>query len=404
MDPEPLRRAIASELESNLLPFWRVRAVDHESGGFIAEMAADGIVHRRAPRGLILASRLVWTFAALYRELGDGVDLELARRADAALESGFRDLEHGGYLWRVGADGRPLDRSKKIYGQAFCIYALSELRRATGDESILDRAKQLFHLVEDHAHDERFGGYVEARAMDWSEADGLRLSDKDMDAPKSMNTHLHLLEAFTNLHRVWPDPLVAERLDELFRLFGRRILNRDSDRRHLCHFFDHDWTPCSASRTYGHDIEAAWLLGEAAEELGDPRARELANTWAIELARSVLSEGVGPDGGLAFEGRDGAVINGDRDWWCQAEAVIGFWHVFALTGEPRFAEASASAWRFIERHLVDRVHGDWHWRIRADGTVDSSEPKVSAWKGPYHNVRLCLEMMRRLDGAGEEAP
>jgi mannobiose 2-epimerase len=404
MDPKALRRAIAGELEDNLLPFWRDRSPDHERGGFIGEMSSDGVVRPDAPRGLILNSRLLWAFSALFRELGDARDLVLARRAFDVLDSSFRDRDNGGYVWRVDADGRPLDRSKKIYGQAFCIYALSEFHRATGDPTALERARQAFVLIDDHAHDDRFGGYIEARAADWSEIGDLRLSDKDMNAAKSMNNHLHLVEGFTNLARVTEAPGVASRLGELIAVFDRHILSREPADRHLHHFFDERWNRCSDSRTFGHDIEAAWLLGEAAEVLADARVRTMVDGWAVELARSVLARGMDGAGGIAYEGRDDAVVNGDHDWWCQAEAVVGFWHAYGLTRATDFADAAAASWRFIDRNMVDRVRGEWFWRVRADGVVDTREPKVSEWKGPYHSVRMCLEMMRRLGDAGGATP
>jgi mannobiose 2-epimerase len=187
------------------------------------------------------------------------------------------------------------------------------------------------------------------------------------------------------------------RLDELVTIFGRHIISRDADDRHLHHFFDETWHLCSDARTYGHDIEAAWLLGEAAEALGNEELEATVRLWAIGLARTTLAQALDTDGGLAYEGRNGAVVNADRDWWCQAEAVVGFWHAFELTGETVFAEAATTVWKFITRSMVDRVHGEWFWRVQADGTVGEDEPKVSEWKGPYHTVRMCLEMMRRLD-------
>lgn len=391
-----LRVEIASELEDNLLPFWRDRSPDLDGSGFIGEMTADGIVRADAPRGLILNSRLLWTFSALAVNLGDDRDLALARRAFAELEERFRDREHGGYHWLVSADGRPLDLTKKVYGQAFCVYALSEYFRATGDPKAMERIDEVLRLIETHAHDEADGGYFETRAVDWAATGDLRLSDKDMDAPKSMNNHLHLLEAFTNLQRARPSAKTGTRLYELIEIFGRHILEEDEHGLHLRHYFDNEWRSLSDTRTYGHDIEAAWLLGEAAEQVDDAHLRSRVESWSVDLARSVLATGVDADGGLAYEGRESTVINADHDWWCQAEAVVGFRYVYELTGEPVFAEASEGAWRFIKRFVIDRVHGEWFWRINADNMVDRSEPKVSVWKGPYHNVRMCLEMLRRL--------
>jgi mannan endo-1,4-beta-mannosidase len=403
MDAAALRQAIEGELRSNLLPFWREKSLDQVRGGFIAEMANDGIVRGDAAKGLVLNARLLWTFAALYRQLGDTRDLELANRAYEYLEAKFRDHEHGGYVWRVDPDGRVLDRSKKIYGQAFCIYALSEYYLATKKSAALDAARQLYELIERHARDERYGGYLETRAPDWSATTELRLSDGDMNVPKSMNTHLHLLEAYTNLYRAWPDVGVAARLRELVDLFGRHILERGSGpgSGHLRPFFGERWDVRADTYTYGHDIEASWLLAEAAEVLDDERLAAEVRRWGVEMAGKVLGEALGADGGLAYEGRDGKVIDGRHDWWCQAEAVVGFWNAYSQTGEARFSEAASRAWTFIAERIVDRVHGDWFWRVRADGSADPEQPKISEWKCPYHSVRMCLEMMRRLAKTGD---
>lgn len=393
---DALRSAIGSELDENLLPFWRERVVDDHSGGFVGEMSASGIVRPHAPHGLILNSRLLWTFSALVNEFGDTRDLALARQAFEVLDRRFRDHENGGYHWLVDGDGTPLDSSKKVYGHAFCVYALAEYHRATDEVLAFQRIDEILRLIDEHARDEDNGGYLEARAADWSDASDLRLSDKDLDAPKSMNNHLHLLEAFTNLERVRPTAAGRERLYELVEIFGRQIVAPDNHGLRLQHFFDATWAPLDDSRTYGHDIEAAWLLGEAADVLGDTHLQSRVDAWSVGLAHSVLATGVDVDGGVAYEGRGDKVTNPHRDWWCQAEAVVGFRHVYELTGKPVFAEASERAWRFIDRFVIDRTHGEWYWRVLGDGSVDTTEPKVSAWKGPYHNVRMCLEMLRRL--------
>jgi mannan endo-1,4-beta-mannosidase len=399
-----LREVIEGELRSNLLPFWRERGPDAVRGGFIAEMASDGTLRPEAAKGLVLNARLLWTHSALYRRLGEERDLELARRAFAYLEAHFRDRVHGGYRWRVAPDGAPLDEVKKVYGQAFCIYALAEYVLASGDPSALAAARQVFELVERHARDGEHGGYLEARAADWSATAELRLGDGDPLAAKSMNTHLHLLEAYTNLYRAWPDPLVAARLAELIDLFGRHIVGGGAGpgSGHLISFFDERWQALSSSYTYGHDIEAAWLLCEAADALGDGTRQEAARGWAVGLARAVLAEAVDADGALAYEGRDGAVIDGKRDWWCQAEAVVGFWHAFQMTADQRYATAATRVWAFIASRMVDRIGGEWFWRVGADGLVDESLPKVSEWKCPYHTVRMALEMMQRLGPAARE--
>ena len=394
MDQRQLRKSIEQELQGNLLPFWRERSPDHARGGFIAEMSNDGTLREDAPKGLILNARLLWTFSALYRELGDERDRELARRAYGYIQEHFHDPGYGGYLWRVDRDGQPLDATKKVYGQAFCVYALSEYHRATGDADALRAAAETCNLVELHAHDARFGGYVEVLGADWSPVADLRLSDKDMNVAKSMNNHLHILEAYTTLHGVWPNPVVAGRLRELICLFQERILTASG---HFDLFFDERWEVRSDSYTYGHDIEGAWLLCEAVAALSDTELEAQVSKRAVELARAVYREGLDHEGGLVYEGRADKVIDTSREWWAQAEAMVGFWHAYRLTKEAGFAEAVARLWAFIERRIVDRVHGEWFWRVRADGWVDEREPKVSEWKDPYHATRMCLQMMRFLE-------
>jgi mannobiose 2-epimerase len=402
MDPQLLRRTVEAELHENLLPFWRQRSLDPSIAGFIAEMSNDGTVNVDAARGLILNSRLLWTFSELFSWRGEQIDLELAHRAHEYLERHFRDREHDGYRWRVTASGAPLDDEKKIYGQAFVIYALSAFARASGANDAAADASTLFDLIERHGRDREHGGYVETCRADWQPSPVQQLSPRDMVAPKSMNTHLHLLEAYTGLYRLSGDATVGRRLRALIEIFGHHII--DHRHGHLRHFFDSEWHPLSDCYTYGHDIEAAWLLCEAAHALGDRELAAAVDGWAMALARVTLDEGLDSDGALAYEGTDGRVIDPNRVWWCQAEAVVGFWQAFQLTGERRFRSAATGVWSFIERRVVDRSNGDWFWRILANGEVDPNEPKVSEWKGPYHSVRMCLEVLRRLGNDTEGRP
>ena len=266
-------------------------------------------------------------------------------------------------------------------------------KRSTG--SHVQLALKLFELVESHAHDSACGGYVEVCQRDWSEAGPeARLSDKDLNEKKSMNNHLHILEAYTNLHRETQNPIVKQRLLELVRTFLDRIL--DVRTNHLHHFFNAEWQLRSDAYTFGHDIEASWLLCEAAEALNDPALLGRVRQVALVMAETVLREGVLPDGGLAYEGRAGKVIDSSREWWPQAEAVVGFINAFQLGRDKRFLVAARRIWDYADRNLVDRGHGEWFWRINEDGSPDEKLPKVSEWKGPYHVSRACLETMRRL--------
>ncbi len=392
---DSFRRRVATELRENILPFWLEHSVDYEHGGFIGQMSNELSVDHQAHKGLILNARLLWTFSALCRSEGSDLYLELARRAYDYLAAHLWDNRFGGGFWQVDCHGVLVDDKKKIYGQAFCIYALSEYFLATGESAALERAKELFDLIERHSNDAAHGGYIETCNRDWTMADDVRLSDKDMNEKKSMNNHLHVLEGYTNLYRVWPDPQVADELSGLIDLFERHILNRDTF--HFGHFFNEQWEPRSDTYTFGHDIEGSWLLCEAAEVLGRSELIEKVRQITIEIAQAVYEQGLDADGGLFYEGRAGEVIDTNKEWWPQAEAVVGFLNAYQLSGREHFLQAAVNCWGFIERAIVDHTHGEWFWRVDRNGTPDRSEPKISEWKSPYHNTRACLETIRRLD-------
>jgi mannobiose 2-epimerase len=389
-----LAESARQELLENILPFWRRLTVDERRGGFIGQMSNDLRVQEDAPKGLILNARILWTFSAAYAYTKDDQDRALAHRAYEYLTHHFLDEKHGGYFWELDPDGAVLDDKKKVYGEAFCLYALAEYVRVFNEPRALRQAADVFHLIEAHAHDEPHGGYFEAMSRDWKPCEDMRLSDKDMNEKKSMNNHLHVLEGYTNLLRVWPQPRLAARLRELIDLFRRHILN--AQQTHFRHFFDEAWTPRSDSYTFGHDIEGSWLLCEAAEVLGDKPLLAEVRVLATKIARTVLAEGLDTDGGLFYEGRDGRITNANKEWWPQAEAVVGFYNAWQLTGDSSLREAAARCWQFIQDRVVDHKHGEWFWCIRPDGTPDPSQPKVSPWKCPYHNGRCCLEIIKRI--------
>jgi cellobiose epimerase len=346
------------------------------------------------PQGLIVNSRLLWAFSAVHREHPEPRYRHLAERAFDIVMNRFWDAEHGGAFWRLNHDWAPSDSSKKIYGQAFYIYSLAEYYRAFRLNAALRRATDLFELLERHACDLDGRGYWEVRARDWSEAADSRLSEKDMDEKKSMNNHLHLLEAFTNLFRSWEDPRLERRLRELLEIFEQHILDPGSG--HLRHFFDEQWRVKSDTYTYGHDIEASWLLCEAAEVLGDQKLMTRMQNLSLQIARTVSAEALDADGGVCYEGKSGRVLDAGKESWPQAEAAVGFLNAYEVGGDERFLEAASRVWQFIEKKLTDSEHGEWFWRIQCNGQPDSSLPKVSEWKGPYHGTRACLETLRRL--------
>lgn len=401
MNPKTLQdfyRRVREQLFGHILPFWCGPALDREQGGWMAWLSNDLTPDRSQPKGLIVNSRILWAFSAAFRAKPDPVFRQMAQRAFGILFYHFRDTEFGGACWRLDGDHRTIDQTKKIYGQAFYIYALTEFHLAFGSTDqapALAEAVELFELVEHHAHDPERCGYWEVRRRDWSEADDTRLSPKDMNEKRSMNNHLHILEAYTNLHRVWPNPLVAERLRELIAIFRQYILDPASS--HLNHFFSASWEVRSKTYTFGHDIEASWLLCEAAEVLGDAALLAQVRAVALPIAEAVLQQGLGDDGGLFYEGEAGRVVDSGRECWPQAEAVVGFLNAFQISNDERYLAAAWRVWHFIEQHIVDRAHGEWFWRINPDGRPDAKLPKVSEWKGPYHGTRACLEAMRRLE-------
>jgi mannobiose 2-epimerase len=399
LDTQALREfasQVGEHLFGHILPFWCGPALDHEQGGWMAWLANDLTPDRAQPKGLIVNSRILWAFSAAHRARPDPLYRRMAARAFDVVFNRFWDPEHGGAFWRLNGAGLVTDDAKKTYGQAFYIYALVEYYGAFGVPAALERAVQLFKLIEQHVRDPQHEGYWEVRRRDWSEAEDVRLSDKDMNEKKSMNNHLHVLEAYTSLYRAWKQPEVAARLRELVRLFLERIL--DSRTSHLHHFFDETWTVRSDTYTFGHDIEASWLLCEAAEALGHTAALQGTRSAALRIAEAVLSEGLDTDGGLCYEGRGGAVIDRGKECWPQAEALVGFLNAFQLGGDAKYLEAARRLWHYIQQNLVDRVHGEWFWRITPDGRPDPHLPKVSEWKGPYHGTRACLEALRRLGG------
>jgi mannobiose 2-epimerase len=391
---EEFAARVREHLVGHILPFWCGPAIDHAQGGWLAWLSNDLRSDPAKPKGLIVNTRILWTFSAAYRELRQPLHRQMAERAHDYVMKHFWDSIHGGAFWQLDSAGRTIDDAKKIYGQAFCIYALSEYFRAFGEPAAQQRAVELFELVERHAHDAEFGGYWEVRRRDWSEADDTRLSERDMNEKKSMNNHLHVLEAYSNLYRAWPDARVAARLRELIELFLRHIV--DANTGHFHHFFDERWQVRSNTYTFGHDIEGTWLLCEAAEVLGDAGILERVRSLAVRMARVALDGGLDTDGGLFYEGKSGALVDAGKEWWPQAEAVVGFLNAFQLSGDDHFLQAAHRVWNFIETRLVDRAHGDWFWRIKPDGQMDADLPKVSEWKGPYHSGRACLETLRRL--------
>lgn len=403
LTPGMYAERVEAELRENLLPFWLEHARDREHGGFHGEINGQLRVKKDASRGALLTARVLWTFSAAFRRYQDPDYQEMARWAFEDLNARFWDASNGGLVWRTQADGTPLDARKIVYVQAFGIYGLSEYHRATGEPAALDRAIELYRLLERHCHDREHLGYREEFTPDWqvSGERGPRRSPMGSLDQKSQNVHLHLLEAYTSLLRVWPDPELKRDLRELIEVMQGKIL--DSSTHHLRLFLAEDWSPRSDTISFGHDIEYSWLVTEAAEVLGDPQVLEAVKRDAVRIAAVTLAEGVDPDGGVLAEADVDGVTNTFKEWWPQAEAAVGFLNAYQLSGEPRYLHASMRSWGFIEQHLIDSENGEWLHGVSRDGRKKSTL-KIGFWKCPYHNGRACMELADRLRNLQRVAP
>ena len=390
-----LRGEVYECLTQNILPFWINNMIDTKRGGWYGQMTGRGELVKDAPRGAILYGRLLWTLSAAYRVLGVKAYLEVASMTKEYILAHFVDKEFGGTYWSVTAYGEPLDTKKQFYAQGFMLYGFSEYARATGDEEAFKMAMELFEVIEQHAWDSEYGGYIEACTRDWQPIEDMRLSAKDENFPKSQNTHLHIIEPYANMMKEGNSSPLAGAVARLIELFCTRILNPTT--HHLDLFFDMDWRRMSRTESYGHDIECSWLLHEAALALGD--ADIINKVEPIVRAVAKASEkGLQADGSLIYEGEpDGSHFDRDRHWWVQAEAVVGFFNIYQHFGDEAALDKALRVWEYIKEHLIDREHGEWYWSIREDGSVNFDDDHAGFWKCPYHNSRMCLELIERID-------
>ena len=390
---ETLKVEVKDELESNILPFWMTKMIDSENGGFYGRIDGSGVVHHDADKGCVLNARILWTFSSAYRILKNPGYLKTAERSKDYLFDHFFDKKYGGVYWLIDHKGKMKDGKKQIYAQAFAIYGLTEYYKVTNDKTCLDKAIDLFRLIEKYSFDDKLKGYFEAFSREWGALDDLRLSAKDANEKKTMNTHLHILEAYTNLYRVWKDDLLKQQLRCLIGVFIDKIVN--SRTFNLNMFFDEEWNDKTDLVSFGHNIESSWLIYEAALVLGDKTVLTQVETICLRIAEA-SKEGIMPDGSMIYEKffKSGH-IDYDRHWWVQAETVVGFLNAFSLSGKEEFLDRSLAAWRFISDHLVDRNNGEWFWSVDKNLQPNLKEDKSGFWKCPYHNSRMCLEIIER---------
>ncbi len=423
MTTAELKQEMRQVLEDNILRFWLDKMTDREHGGFYGRIDGHGQVHPQADKGAILNARILWAFSAAYRVLGHHEYLEAATRAKRFLIDHFIDPDYGGVYWSLDYKGEPKDTKKQFYAIGFAIYGLSEYARATGDEEALKCAMNLFECIEQHAFDAENNGYIEACTREWGPIADMRLSELDANYPKSQNTHLHIIEPYTNLYRALREKekgrvksekfataadsamntsavanfslfTLHSSLSNLIHIFTDHILNPETC--HLDLFFENDWTRGAGHlESYGHDIECSWLLHEAAIVLDDKG--ELARVEPIvqQVARA-SEKGLNADGSMVHEANlDTGTVDTDRHWWVQAEAVVGFINIYQHFGDEAALQKALHCWQYIKEQIIDRDGGEWLWSRHADGTPNLDDDKAGFWKCPYHNSRMCLEIIER---------
>jgi mannobiose 2-epimerase len=434
---ETLRKEMQDVVVNNILRFWLDKMQDRENGGFYGRVDANEVLHPEAEKGAILNARILWSFSAAYRVLSSLETLEnldnlepledylaAATRAKEYFIDHFIDHEYGGVYWSLDYKGNPLDTKKQFYAIGFAIYGLSEYARATGDHEALDYALQLYDCIEEHALDHEHNGYIEACTRDWQPIADMRLSEYDANYPKSQNTHLHIIEPYANLFRCLKEFRAQESCDyvpaigsvlpvgisvpmetfmsveaslrNIIDIFTDRILNPET--HHLDLFFDMDWTRGAGHlESYGHDIECSWLMHEAALVLGDQKVLAKVEPIVREVAKA-SEKGLRADGSMIHEANlDTGHVDDDLHWWVQAENVVGWFNLWQHFGDKDALQRALCCWDYIKQNIIDYEHGEWHWSRHADGTLNTVDDKAGFWKCPYHNSRMCLEIIERTE-------
>ncbi len=384
---------VEQELD-NILAYWINHSIDQEKGGFYGKIDNNNIADIDAPKGLVLNARILWTFSAAMQMEPNEQYAAVAERAFAYILQHFYDKEFGGVYWQVDAYGEPLNTRKQIYALAFCLYGLSEYYAATKNSTALHLSIELFNVIEQHSYDAQYGGYFEAFARDWKPLYDLRLSAKDANEKKTMNTHLHIIEAYSNLYKAWPDVQLKGKIIALLEIFDKYMIDAASS--HLNLFFDEQWTVKPDVISYGHDIEAAWLLQECAEIAGDEKWISVMKKHAVKTAIAA-ADGLDTDGGLWYECEPAhhRLIK-EKHWWPQAEAMVGFLNAWQLTGDATFLQQSFNNWLFTKQYIIDHGKGEWFWGIDENHQIMQGQDKAGFWKCPYHNARACMEIVKRL--------
>ena len=386
-----MREEIKNHLTEGIIPFWKGMR-DDEFGGYYGWLDYDLNLDKKAEKGCILNSRITWFFSNAYTLLKDESLLDEAKHGYAFLKDYCLDKEYGGIYWSLNYDGTPKDTTKHTYNQAFCIYALSSYYEASGDTEALELAKKLFTLIETTCMDEV--GYLEAFTRDFKPESNEKLSENGVLADKTMNTLLHVFEAYTELYRVSGDEKVRRRLLWIMDVFAEKVYNPELHRQEV--FFDKHYNSILDLHSYGHDIETAWLIDRGCKVLDDPELTQKMYAITRDLTAQIYK--VAFDGHSLANECDRGVVNVHRVWWVQAETVIGFLNGYEKEPEKtEYLEAAEKEWAFIRDHVIDKRPGsEWFWEVDPEGNPYLGRPIVEPWKCPYHNGRMCMEVMKRI--------
>jgi mannobiose 2-epimerase len=391
-----LKNEISHELEQ-ILAYWINHSVDNQHGGFIGHIDFNNQPVTEATKGSVLNARILWTFSAAYRLTKNEQYLQIAHRAYDYFKNHFVDYNLGGVYWEISFDGKPMNKRKQIYALSFAIYGMTEYYMACQNPEALQLAIGLFQAIEKHSFDPVQNGYFEALTEDWKPIADLRLSDKDANESKTMNTHLHILEAYTNLYRVHKTPELQLALQNLIELHIHKFINPVS--YHLNLFFDDNWNLKSDAVSYGHDIECSWLLYEAAEVLDNKTLLNRVAELSVKMARATFA-GMAADNGLMAEAVPSKnELDTDKHWWPQAEAMVGFFNAWEISRDQVFVDKTVQVWQFIKANIIDHKNGEWFWKVNKLNHPDEKDEKAGFWKCPYHNSRACMELMRRTEKA-----
>ena len=380
---------------SNILNYWIDNTRDDEEGGFYGRIDENNHIVPGSPKGSVLNARILWSFSAAFNLTGKPEYLAIADRAYQYLAGHIIDKDYGGVYWTVDHAGQKLDTKKQVYASAFAIYGLSEYYKASKEQEALNAAIRLYRVLVEKSFDKEKTGYLEAFTEDWQPIGDLRLSAKDANEKKTMNTHLHMVEGYTNLYKVWPDASLREQIQILLQNFLDHFI--DAETGHLNLFFDEDWNLRSTLISYGHDIEAAWLLLDSARAINDTFAIEKLKNLAVKISDAAL-EGLDTDGGLwyEFESAENHLVK-EKHWWVQAEAMVGFFNTWQITVDQKYLDISLRNWEFVKDKILDKIHGEWFWGIDENGKPMARQDKAGLWKCPYHNSRACIEIVTRIN-------